>query len=137
MTKATLTIKDVAHIYISEWDFEYSNPCAEEPSDNIATSYYVTVANDYGNTWHHKWILKSNEVGHHEARDRVEKMLDRIQSHLEAGGSIDLDHWGEGTPMYGSEAWQRYEREEIAPYAEMASRGVDIETFPDAIRGYF
>lgn len=130
--------EQVAHIYMSEWDFEWTNPYAEEPGDYIATSYYVTVADQKGNTWHHDWMLQSHKVNRSEAIERVQKMVERIKNHLDAGGSLDMDHWGEGTPMYGSEAWQSYEREEIAPYADALHRGsIHYEDLPDSVRGYF
>ncbi len=130
--------EQVAYIYMSEYDFEWNNPEPDEPSDMIATSYYVTIADEKGNTWHHDWSLQSNKVGHWEAKERVEKMKDRVKNHLNAGGSLNMDHWAEGTPMYGSEAWQSYEREEIAPYADALHRGsIQYDELPDSVRGYF
>ena len=130
--------EQVSHIYMSQWDFEYNNPWAEEPGDHIATSYYIMVADQKGNQWAHNWSLQSNKVGHHEARERVEKMLERMKNHLDAGGSLNMEHWGETTPMYGSQAWQSYEREEIAPYAEALHRGsIQYDELPDSVRGYF
>ena len=138
MTKATLKLNEVFQLYMSSWDFEWNNPWAEEPADNIATSYYVMVADHKGNQWTHNWSLRSNEVGHHEAQERVEKMVERMEKHLNAGGELDLAHWRETEPMYGSEAWQRYEREEIAPYAEALYRGnIHYEDLPDSVQGYF
>ena len=130
--------EQVAYIYMSEWDFEWGNPYAEEPGDYIATSYYVTVANEHGTTWHHDWTLQSHKVNRFEAMERVQKMVERIKNHLDAGGSLNMDHWGEGTPMYGSEAWQSYEREEIAPFADALHRGsIQYDELPDSVRGYF
>ena len=83
---------------MSEWDFEYNNPYAEGLSIYIATSYYVTVADQQGNTWHHDWTLQSNKVNRHEAIERVQKMVERIKNHLDAGGSLNMEHWGKLRP---------------------------------------
>ena len=127
----------IVSVFLSEWDFEYTNPWAEEPGDNIATNYYVTVADKLGNTWNHDWGLQSNKVGHHEARERVERMVKRIEDRLAAGGALDPEHWQEGHPQYGSVAWQRFELEEIQPAAAMVANGHDPEDLPASVAGYF
>jgi len=127
----------IVSVYLSEWDFEYNNPWAEEPGDNIATNYYVTVADDQGYTWVHDWGLQSNKVGHHEARERVERMVERIKNHLLAGGKLNADHWGEGHPQYGSVAWQRFDLEELQPAAAMLRSGCHPEDLPASVAGYF
>ena len=127
----------IVSVYLSVWDFEYNNPWAEEPGDNIATNYYVTVADEKGNTWNHDWGLQSNKVGHHEARERVERMVARIKNHLLAGGDLDADHWRGGHPQYGSVAWQRFELEEIQPAAAMVANGHDPADLPASVAGYF
>ena len=127
----------IVSVFLSEWDFEYNNPWAEEPGDNIATNYYVTVADKHGNTWNHDWGLQSNKVGHHDARERVERMVKRIEDHLAAGGSLDPEHWQEGHPQYGSVAWQRFDIDELQPAAAMVASGYHPENLPDSLRAYF
>lgn len=127
----------IVSVFLSEWDFEYTNPWAEEPGDNIATNYYVTVADKLGNTWNHDWGLQSNKVGHHEARERVERMVKRVEDRLSAGGSLDPEHWQEGHPQYGSVAWQRFDIDELQPAAAMVASGYNPENLPDSLRAYF
>lgn len=127
----------IVSVFLSEWDFEYNNPWAEEPGDNIATNYYVTVADNLGNTWNHDWGLQSNKVGHHEARERVERMVKRIEDHLSAGGALDAEHWQEGHPQYGSVAWQRFNIDELQPAAAMVASGYNPDNLPDSLRAYF
>ena len=127
----------IVSVFLSEWDFEYNNPWAEEPGDNIATNYYVTVADAKGNTWVHDWGLQSNKVHHEEARERVERMVKRIEDHLAAGGALNPKHWANGHPQYGSVAWQRFELEEIQPAAAMVANGHDPEDLPASVAGYF
>ena len=41
-------------------------------------------------------------------------------------------------PCMAAEAWQSYEREEIAPFADALHRGsIHYEDLPDSVRGYF
>lgn len=132
-----LSSTKIVSVFLSEWDFEYNNPWAEEPGDYIATNYYVTVADKLGNTWNHDWGLQSNKVGHHEARERVERMVKRIEDHLSAGGALDPKHWHEGHPQYGSVAWQRFDIDELQPAAAMVASGYNPENLPDSLRAYF
>jgi hypothetical protein len=129
--------KKIVSVYLSVWDFEYTNPYAEQPSDNIATNYYVTVADKQGNTWVHDWGLQSNKVNHDEARERVERMVERIENHLDAGGALDPKHWDDGHPQYGSVAWQRFDLEEIQPAAAMLANGYHPDDLPASVQGYF
>ena len=129
--------KKIVSVYLSVWDFEYTNPYAEQPSDNIATNYYVTVADKQGNTWVHDWGLQSNKVNHDEARERVERMVERIENHLDAGGALDPEHWGDGHPQYGSVAWQRFDLEELQPAAAMLRNGYHPDDLPASAQGYF
>lgn len=41
-----------------------------------------------------------------EARAKAERLAQRVRDHLAAGGSLDLAHWDEDFPVYGSEAYQ-------------------------------
>ena len=127
----------IVSVYLSVWDFEYTNPYAEQPSDNIATNYYVTVADKQGNTWVHDWGLQSNKVNHDEARERVERMVERIENHLAAGGALDPEHWDDGHPQYGSVAWQRFDLEELQPAAAMLANGYHPDDLPASAQGYF
>ncbi len=129
--------KKIVSVYLSVWDFEYINPYAEEPGDNIATNYYVTVADKHGNTWVHNWGLQSNKVPHDEARERVERMVKRIEDHLLAGGALDPKHWDDGHPQYGSVAWQRFDLEELQPAAAMLANGYHPDDLPASVQGYF
>jgi len=45
-----------------------------------------------------------------ETRGRAQALADRISVHLAAGGRLCEDHWVEGDPAYGSEAFQAKDR---------------------------
>ena len=129
---------DIAGLGVSTWEFEYHNPYADFPTDNYAMSYYVTVTDLKGNTWDHKFNLTTREMHYSDCQSRMDRFLDRIKEALKGGGCIDLEHWLEGQPAYGSEAWQEFEHEEIAPYADALHRGsIHVEDLPDSVRGYF
>ena len=128
----------VADVYLTDWQYEWRNPYAEEPSDNVATNFYVTIADHSGRTWCHNFGLSSASHPYWECEERINKLVERIKNHLEAGGSINLDHWDEGTPRYGSEAWIRFEREELQPVGIALSEGrLHEDDLCGRLRGYF
>ena len=125
-------------VYIGEWDYEYRNPEACEPSDNIATSYYAQIGDKDGNTWVHNYLLRSEGMGLHwqDCKEQIQKVVDCIQEHLDQGKPINLNHWREGSPMYGSKAWQKWDQEELQPAVEYMNSGGHIDNLPDSVRAW-
>ena len=90
----------------------------DDGSEFHAERFYVFAEDARGNRWTHGSqfagcaVHWSSEVGcnffediREEARARAERLLARI---LAAGGRIDLQHWGESRPVYGSPAYEEY-----------------------------
>ena len=129
---------DVAGLGVRTWEFQYHNAYADFPGDNYAMSYHVTVSDLKGNTWDSKYTLTSLEMDHAECQSRMERYVSRIKEALQTGGCISLEHWDEGHPAYGSKAWEEFEREEIAPCADMLHRGsIHVEDLPASVKEYF
>ena len=80
-----------------------------------AEVYCVQAEAADGRRWNHHAQFAGCKVGmcvetgetyfadvRQDAQARAQRLLDRI---LAAGGSIDLTHWSEGRPAYGSDAY--------------------------------
>jgi hypothetical protein len=63
------------------------------------TVYQVTLTDSRGNRWIHGHGFDTNE--------EAMALLDRIEAH----GEVNLDHWNECDPAYGSEAWAALDAE--------------------------
>lgn len=83
----------------------------------IAETYYILAEDEYGNRWSHNTRFNGCGVStdleglphftdiRTNAKARAQMLLDRINA---AGGQIDLEHWSEARPAYGSKAYQEY-----------------------------
>ena len=111
-------------------------------SDVYETSHWETGEAGEGIHWYvvgtyadgsravHTWVF--------DTEDEAAGLMRRIEAHLKAGGDLNPDHWREGYPAYGSEAYIRFEANEIAPAAMMmASGNMREEDLPDHVRSYF
>jgi len=90
----------------------------EDGERYTAEVYYVQAEDERGNRWAHYAHFKGCETGYDEeygiptfkdvrpeAMAQAQHLLDRI---VEAGGILDLNHWTETRPCYGSAAYQEY-----------------------------
>jgi len=83
----------------------------------IAENYYVTMTNERGERWAHKlrWVgceVDQDEEGYNcftdvraHALEQAAKLLGAI---VEAGGAVNLEHWDQARPVYGSDAYVEY-----------------------------
>lgn len=90
-------------------------------------TWFAVATDDVGHRWLHRHAF-DNE---HEAANLVERIAAK-------GNVINLDHWVEDAPAYGSQAYIEFEHNEIAPHAYALSQGWEQEEdLPDNIRAYF
>jgi len=129
--KATVT-----RVYRSDYLFEYLNPDAESPGDHVGTYYRVTAELTDGRRYEHYWGLPSSKFSHDECKERVDRMIRRIDAHLDDGGSLNINHWRAIDPVYGSEAWERFERGELSRAAEYIRAGGNPDALSDTVASY-
>lgn len=99
----------------------YNAGLTEDGREYHAEMYYVIAEDDVGHRWAHKTGFYSaarhsfcDEDGdgvvfedlREEMKKRVNDLCSRIAAHLASGGTLDLDHWNELPPAYGSQAYQ-------------------------------
>ena len=77
---------------------------------------HIEASDSYGRTWLLKGFAPDGTItaGRYLASDGQEKAdrkIEKIQAHLDAGGTLNPDCWVEGTPSYGSEAYQASDTE--------------------------
>lgn len=101
---------------VREWDF-LAGRSNEDNTEIIGTQYCVVVEDQEGYRWLHHHVFMSGEMifdddgfNHwHQDRKadagRAQALADRIKAHLEAGGSLNPEHWVETQGCYGSAAW--------------------------------
>jgi hypothetical protein len=93
----------------------------EDGQDFTAEVYFITATDERGNRWRHGHVFPGcrpevsedpdggyccthfNDV-RNEAMAEAERLLNRI----ETAGKVNLDHWREDRPMYGSRACVEY-----------------------------
>lgn len=108
-----------------------------EGDNIIGSKYYVVAQAEDGSQWaHNRSFLSLRQVYDsdwgdyvfmHEKQQAVaaiEKLSLRIQQHLQAGGSIDMQHWYEIDPAYGSEAYQEMDSGGYFAFREKQEEGV-------------
>jgi hypothetical protein len=102
----------------------------EEGREYTAEVYFVMAEDEQGNRWTHYAHFPGCEVGTDDeglpffsdvrdvAKARAGHLLDRI---LESGGAMNLSHWRDTSPAYGSAAYIAYgQADDLA--AESAKR---------------
>ena len=95
----------------------YNAGYTEDGTSFIAERYFISATDDNGNRWVHRAQFNGCNVEvddegmnrffdiRTEAGARCERLLARIEA---AGGAVNLDHWEEARPEYGSVAYQQY-----------------------------
>jgi hypothetical protein len=94
----------------------YEAGLTEDGEQYIGSLFYVFIEKVDGSRFRHYKTFKGCKAAHDEdhkyfidlsvqARDAVRSLCDRIEKHLESGGSLNMDLWSEMAPRYGSEAY--------------------------------
>lgn len=79
----------------------------EDGEADIASRFYLVVRADNGAQVAHDYSrTASGGNSRVMAMSDLDDLRDRVQRHLDSGGALDRDHWGEIDPAYGSEAYQ-------------------------------
>lgn len=83
-----------------------SNGKNEFGTDQEKTEYYIIAESDDGQRLRLMSIaLRNIEFTDQECIDRLEKLVSKIDKHLEAGGLLDSKYWEETDPCYGSKRY--------------------------------
>lgn len=118
-----------------------------EEGPEVAERFFVSFATSKGRRFHHEVSFASVELAHDaeygsfyrrvwDAEARAEAFAARIQAHLDAGGKLDATRWEEVAPVYGSEAYEAFEAQVIAPAVALAARGGNAADLPSLVRAY-
>ena len=97
----------------------YKAGVTEDGQDFVADRFYVMVEAPNGQRWVHGASFDStkqefdDEDGFPyfpdfriEAKEKAEALADKVRAYVTAKGLLDLDHWHEVDPAYGSDAYQ-------------------------------
>lgn len=118
-----------------------------EEGPEVAERFFVSFVTSKGRRFYHEVSFPSVELAHDDeegsfyrrvwdAEARAEAFAARVQAHLDAGGKLDGRRWEEVQPVYGSEAYEAFEAEEIAPAVDFAARGGNVSQAPASVRVY-
>ncbi len=100
--------------------------------------FSLRVSDDYGRTWGLTTLNFKDEYAEEENEAITLKQEKKVQAHLDNGGKLNPDCWTEGHPIYGSDAWIAFEREELAPISQaLASGHLHERDIPDSLQAYY
>ena len=89
----------------------------EDGQSFVAEVYYVTMENAAGRRFHHEALFRGTKVLvdedgesyfpdlREEASAKAERLAARVNVALAAGMGVDLTHWVEADPAYGSDEY--------------------------------
>lgn len=103
--------------YVDSDLYQAGHSCDGHPY--TAEAYFVMAEDATGNRWRHHATFKGcttysgeetdGETVFTDVRVEAEAKVDRLLARIQAaGGVIDLAHWSEARPAYGSDAYQAY-----------------------------
>lgn len=118
-----------------------------EEGPEVAERFFVSFATSKGRRFYHEVSFASVELAHDDeegsfyrrvwdAEARAEALAARVQAHLDAGGKLDANRWEEVAPVYGSEAYEAFEAQVIAPAVAFAARGGNPDQLAPSVRAY-
>jgi len=129
--KITLAIE--LEVFTRDWIYEVDG-CDEDGQPNQVRVWHVYAEARSG----HRWILNTFTAKNDE--DRAWRFVARVNDKIRREGCEALlpEHWISEDPRYGSEAYRKFEAEEIAPIAQALSSGrVHEQDVPGAVAAYF
>jgi len=113
----------------------------------IFERFFVQVVTPKGRRFRHEFSFPAVELAHDpeegpyyrrvwDAADKAEAFASRVRARLDAGGKLNMDHWGEAAPVYGSEAYVDFEAAEIVPALAFIRDGGSLDDVSPSIRAY-
>lgn len=78
----------------------------EDGDADVAECFYLVARAKNGAQWAHRFSLDAYRGNHDAVTARMDRLRARVIAHLAAGGALDMDHWTEVDPAYGSAAYQ-------------------------------
>lgn len=105
-----MDVKDHTVSYVSDLK-EYGKKCDGHPF--IGECYYVIIEAADGRRWKHREQLDGAWVDHNEfgeahfmdCRQEAVGICERLVARIRRAGQINLDHWTEVRPAYGSKVY--------------------------------
>ncbi len=88
----------------------------EDGQDYTAEVYFITATNARGDRWRHETTFpgcarENDEEGYTHFADIRAQAMEKAKTliaRMEARGTINLQHWSEDRPVYGSNAYVAY-----------------------------
>ncbi len=88
----------------------------EDGQDYTAEVYFITATNARGDRWRHETTFpgcapENDEEGYTHFADIRAQAMEQVKAllaRMEARGTINLQHWREDRPVYGSNAYVAY-----------------------------
>lgn len=95
------THADVTVIGWNPENADFSNPRGEK----FGFRGYVLAEAPDGS----RWVFNRTHIGYHQedVYRRLESFVAKVQSHLDAGGTLDARYWRATRPAYGSVAYDQ------------------------------
>lgn len=92
-------------------DYLFQNGYNEDGGEVIESSFIIVAEDNEGR----RFALNDSDLTTvmmtKEEIDEIQtKRINKIKSHLESGGSLNLSNWHEIQPAYGSEAYDKLDR---------------------------
>jgi len=91
-------------VFVRPWVFE--NGRTEDGELRTAKAWNIYVGNEFGQRLVHTVSGFTNIDP--EGFEKAEQFAKRVQAHIDAGGELNLDHWHEVDPAYGSPAYVQF-----------------------------
>lgn len=124
----------ITKLEVRSWLYDCHFSCGREIYESpecVHEALHLCASDSYGRTW----ILKGFAP---EAEVEVDRKITQIEAHLYLGGTLNPDCWVEDQPIYGSDAYIDFEREELAPVSQaLASGHLHERDIPDSLKAYY
>ena len=85
----------------------YEGGYTEDGERMIHEAHYVVIEVPDGRRWAHSHSFRTEKMRKAEAMTKSEALAEKIFQHLASGKKLDMEHWVEIDPAYGSKAYQK------------------------------
>ncbi len=125
----------------------FAVPSFDFPEPEHYERFVIQIQTAKGRRFRHYVSFPAVVPAHHEdgerfyrrdeaAQDRAQALADRVKAHLRKGGKLNQEHWGEGAPAYGSQAFIEFQDTDIASALNHIRHGGDINQVSPLVRSY-